>query len=292
LRKTLIKKTIRGYLFILPWIIGFLIFRLYPLIFSFSLCFNEYSGIGPPEFIGFENWLQALKDNVFWKSLKVTGIYTAGAVPLTMIAGLSAALLLNQRLKGTYMFRLIYYIPSIITGVALAMIWRWMFHPEFGLINFFLHLLGIPGPHWLTSEIWVLPAFILMSLWGLGGNMIIYLAGLQGIPTVLYEAAEIDGANSFSKFWRITIPMLSPSIFFTLIMGVIGSFQVFTTAFVMTQGGPNNASMFTVLYIYRNAFEWLRMGYASVIAWILFFIIIILTYALFKSSGWVYYIGK
>lgn len=248
--------------------------------------------MSPPEFIGFENWLEVVSDDIFWKSLKVTGIYTIGAVPLTMIAGLSAALLLNQRLKGVYIFRLLYYMPSIITGVVLAMIWRWMFHPDFGVLNFFLSLLGISGPQWLTSETWVLPAFILMSLWGLGGNMIIYLAGLQGIPTVLYEAAELDGANSFSKFWRITIPMLSPSVFFTLVIGVIGSFQVFTTAFIMTLGGPNNASMFTVLYIYRNAFQWLRMGYASVIAWILFLIIMALIYALFKSSGWVYYSGK
>lgn len=182
-------------------------------------------------------------------------------------------------------------MPSVISGVAVALLWMWIFNPEFGVLNFLLwKLFHIQGPAWLMSEEWVIPALIIMSLWGIGGDIVIYLAGLQGIPTELYEAAEIDGANSFNKFLNITIPMMSPVLLFTLIMGIINSFQVFTQAYVMTRGGPHYASLFYVLYIYQNAFQFFSMGYASALSWILFLIILALTFLIFKSSPlWVYY---
>ena len=200
------------------------------------------------------------------------------------------AILMNQRIWGIHVFRTIFYLPSSISGVPVALLWMWIFSPEFGILNTGLRLFGIEGPQWLFDPVWVIPAFIVMSLWGIGGGMVIFLAGLQGIPQHLYEAAELDGAGAVAKFWNVTFPMMSPIIFFNLIMSIIGSFQTFTQAFVMTKGGPANASLFYVLYLYRNAIGYFKMGYGSAMAWLLFLIILALTLLVFKSSPlWVYY---
>jgi multiple sugar transport system permease protein len=207
-----------------------------------------------------------------------------------MTFGFLIALLMNQSVKLIALWRTIYYLPAVVSGVAVAMLWLWVFNPDVGLLNRFLATFGITGIGWLSSTKWALPALIIMSLWNVGGGMVIYLAGLQGIPTDLYEAAHIDGASAWRRFWRITIPMMTPVLFFQLIMGIIGTLQVFTNAFVMTQGGPSNATLFYVLYLYQNAFSFMKMGYASALAWILFLIILALTLVTFWSSNrWVYY---
>ena len=281
------------YLFISPWLIGFLAFTLGPMVASFVISFMKYDVLTPPSFIGLQNYaIMFTTDPLFWQALRVTTIYTAGAVPLGMVAALFVAILMNQPIRGIYVFRTIYYLPSIITGVPAALLWMWILNPTVGVLNYLLSFVGIKGPAWLFDERWVLPALIMMSLWGIGGSMIIYLASLQSVPQHLYEAAEIDGAGVWARFWHVTIPMISPVIFFNLVMSIIGSFQVFTSAFVMTQGGPANASLFYVLYLYRNAFSYFKMGYASALAWVLFGIILILSLLVIKSSpAWVYYEG-
>ena len=279
------------YLCISPWIAGFLIFTAGPIVASLFFSFCNYDVVTPPDWIGIQNYKRLLSDPLFWQSLKVTSYFSLVSVPLGIALSLIIAILLNQNIKGLTWFRTIYYMPSVISGVAVALLWMWIFNPEFGILNFLLwKLFHIQGPAWLMSEEWVIPALIIMSLWGIGGDIVIYLAGLQGIPTELYEAAEIDGANSFNNFLNITIPMMSPVLLFTLIMGIINSFQVFTQAYVMTRGGPHYASLFYVLYIYQNAFQFFSMGYASALSWILFLIILALTFLIFKSSPlWVYY---
>ena len=278
------------YLFISPWLIGLLVFTLGPFVASFLLGFTQSTVLGIEKWIGLGNYRNLIEDPLFWQSLKVTVIYSLGSVPLLLIIGFAIALLMNQKVKGIFIFRTIYYLPSVVSGVAVSLLWVWIFNPRIGLINRFLGFFGIEGPMWLFDQFWVLPAFIVMSLWGVGGSMIIYLAGLQGIPTELYEAAEIDGAGIFNQFKNVTLPLMTPIIFFNLVMGVIGSFQVFTQAFVMTNGGPGNASLFYVLYIYRQAFQFGHFGFGSALAWVLFLIILILTLIVIRSSPyWVYY---
>lgn len=306
------KEAIDGYLCILPWLVGFCSFTLGPMIFSIYISMCDWDIINAPKFVGLANFQQALfHDFRFIQALKVTIVYAMFALPLGLTGSLMVALLLNQKVKGMSWFRTIFYIPAILPGVATAMVWKWIFNPENGILNIFLSSkiwpwLGIGKglsitqvalvnnpPPWLADPKWALPAFILMSLWGIGGGMIIYLAGLQGIPTQLYEAAEIDGANPVQKFRKITLPMLSPTIFFNLVMGVIGSFQVFTSSFVMTAGGPAYATLFYLLYLYQKAFQYFQMGYAASMAWILFVVILICTLLVFKSSSaWVYYEGE
>ncbi len=286
-------EAINGYVFALPWFIGLIVFTAGPIVLSFVLSLTNYDLITPPEWAGFANYKQLFTDPLFYQSLKVTLIYALLSVPLGIVIGVLIAILMNQKVKGITIFRTIYYLPAVVSGVAVAILWQWIFNPEFGLANYLLwKMFGIQGPNWLFDENWALPALVLMSLWGVGGGMVIYLAGLQGIPTELYEAAEIDGANWWHKFWKVTIPMLTPTIFFNLIMGTIGAFQVFTQAYVMTDGGPANATLFYALYLYRNGFQYLRMGYASALAWILFLVILAFTYLELKtSSRWVYYEG-
>ena len=363
------KEATDGYLCILPWLVGFVSFTLGPMLFSIYIAMCDWDIINAPRFVGLANFQQALfHDFRFIQALKVTLTYAVFALPLGLTGALMVALLLNQNVKGMSVFRTIFYIPAILPGIATAMLWRWIFNPENGILNLILGVInprlatvagalslwpvaiavglivsvvivvkavqilirrtasawvGVlwlalalpiggllsavwntgfgllklslngPLPLWLGDPSWALPAFILMSLWGVGGGMIIYLAGLQGIPTQLYEAADIDGANPVQKFWKITLPMLSPTIFFNLVMGVIGSFQVFTSSFVMTQGGPHYATLFYLLYLYQKAFQYFQMGYAAAMAWILFFIILVCTLLVFKSSaGWVYYEGE
>lgn len=289
------REAIHGYLCISPWLLGFIIFLIGPIIASIVLSLYDWDLLTSPHFIGMANYQQIFAQDLdFRQALKVTSIYAGAAIPLGLVAGVLLALIMNQKLKGIHYFRTLYFLPAAISGVAVAILWKWMFDPDFGLINRVLFLFfRIQGPMWLYSEKWALPSFVIMSLWGVGGSMMIYLAGLQGIPRELYEAAEIDGANSLSKLLRITLPMLSPVIFFNLVMGIIGSFQIFTQAHVMTNGGPHNATLFYVLYLYRNAFEYMRMGYASALAWVLFVVILALTLVAFTFARyWVHYEGQ
>jgi len=279
------------FLFISPWLVGFIFFTAGPILASFYFSFNFYDVVTPARWVGLLNYTDLLKDELFWQSLKVTAIYSVGSVALGILASLFIALLLNRNIHGVAVFRTIFYLPSVISGVAVSLLWMWLLNTDFGMVNFvLLKVFGIHGPSWLMNKYWVIPAIVLMSLWGIGGSIVIYLARLQGIPTEFFEAAEIDGAGYWSKLVNITLPLMTPVIFFNTITGVIGSFQVFTQAYVMTSGGPNNASLFYVLYLYRNAFRYWRMGYASAQAWILFMILIVLTAILLRtSSRWVYY---
>ncbi len=279
------------YMFILPWIIGFVAFTAGPILASFFYSFTLYDVVTPPRWVGMQNYSDLMKDPLFWQSLKVTALYSAGSVTVGIVASLAVALLLNRNIHGVAVFRTIYYLPSVISGVAVSLLWMWILNSDFGIINFLLwKLFHIEGPSWLMNKHWVIPSLVLMSLWGIGGSIVIYLARLQGIPTEFYEAAEIDGAGYWTRLFAITLPLMTPVIFFNMITGVIGSFQVFTQAYVMTNGGPNNASLFYVLYLYRNAFRYWRMGYASAQAWILFLVLLVLTaIMLYTSKRWVYY---
>lgn len=289
-----------GYVFISPWLVGFLLFTLGPMVASLFLSLTHYNITSPPVFAGFENYLKLLTaDPKFWHSLGVTLRFALFAIPLNLILGFCLAFLLNQKVPFIAFWRTMYYVPAVLAGVAVAIVWSLIFNPRFGILNWGLSLLGIHGPGWLASPDWALPALIIMSLWSVGGGMIIYLAGLQSIPTTLYEAAELDGANSWQKAIYITVPLMSPVIFFNLIIGIIATFQYFTEVYVLTAGadyglgGPAEATLFYNIYLYSNAFRYLNMGYASAMAWILFFIVLGLTLLVFKSSAlWVYYEGE
>lgn len=292
------KRNLVGYLFISPWLIGFVIFAAGPILLSMFMSFTHWSLLSPPQWVGLENYHDIIfNDPLVYTSLWNTAYYVIFAVPLGMLLSLFLALMLNQKLAGISIFRTIFFLPSVTNMVAVSVLWMWIFNPEFGLLNRGLAMLGIVGPLWLQSEAWAKPALILMSLWGVGGGMIIILAALQNIPAELYEAAELDGAKSWRKLMHITLPLISPALFFNLIMNIIGSFQVFTQAFVMTasssegsEGGPNNATLFFVLYLYKKAFQQFKMGYASALAWVLFLIILVFTAVQFAfSRRWVYY---
>lgn len=277
------------YLFACPAILGLILFSVGPMIASFLLSFTSYDMLSAPSWIGLQNYVDLAHDNLFLKSLSVSLIYGAVSVPATMILALILAIMLNAKLPALAFFRSAYYLPSVISGVAVAMLWKWLFNGEYGLINVVLGKLGIHGPAWLTDEHWALRALILMSLWGFGGSMLIYLAGLQGVPKELYEAAKVDGASTFRQHVHVTVPMLSSVTFFNLIMGIISSLQVFAEPFVLTQGGPNHATLLLSVYLYQNAFQYLKMGYASAIAWVAFAIVLILTLLVFRSMPmWVH----
>ncbi len=287
------RNIIKGLLFISPWLIGFLAFTLLPFALSFYYSFTTYDVVSSPVWAGFDNFVQLVHDPLFWKSLTNTLYYTFFSVPLGIVFGVAMALMLNMKMKGMTVYRTIFYLPSIVPVVASSILWLWLFDPQFGVINAILEFLGIVGPGWLVDPNWSKPALVIMSLWGVGGAMIIYLAGLQDIPQEMYESAEIDGAVWRHKIFYITLPMLSPVIFFNLIMGLIGSFQYFTQAYIITQGGPDDSTLFYSLYLYNNAFSYFHMGYASAMAWILFAIIMAATLLVFKSSArWVYYGGE
>ena len=297
MKKQARREALEGILFASPWLAGFLLFTAGPMIASFLLSFTRWNGITPFQdlrWIGGENYIRLLfQDPSFAKALRNTAFYALFSVPLGLSMGLMLALLLNQKVRGMAFFRTIFYLPSVVSGVATSMLWLWLFNPSFGGINWVLHRLRLPEPGWLTDERTAIWVFILMSLWGAGNAMLINLAGLQGIPIHLYEAAELDGAGPMARFRHVTLPMLSPTLFFNLVMGIIGSFQVFTSAYVMTEGGPNEATLFYVLYLYQKAFEQFQMGYASAMAWILFAIVLALTLLVLRSSRlWVYYEGE
>ncbi len=288
------REAINAYLLISPWLIGFIVFTLGPMLASLVFSFTDYSIVRSTRFVGLQNYITMLfEDYRFWHSLKVTLTYAIFAIPLGLALGLFLALLLNAKVPAISVWRTVYYTPSVVSGVAVAILWVYLFNPQYGVINWLLSLVGINGPGWLSSPQWALPALIIMSLWGVGGGMIIYLAGLQGIPTALYEAAEVDGANSVQKFFNITLPMITPVLFFNLIIGIIGTFQIFTSVYVMTAGGPVESTLFYNLNLYNNAFRYQAMGYASALAWALFVIVLVLTLLVFKSSSmWVYYEGE
>lgn len=280
-----------GYLCISPWLISFVVLTAGAMLFGLMLAFFETDLLSEFKFVGLRNFGSLFTDELFKKSLSNTAYYTFTTVPLSTVAAFIMALILNQGVWGQGVFRTIYYLPSVVSGVAVSIIWIWLFSPQKGLINAFLAIFGIsPGPRWFYSEQWAMPGLIIMSLWGVGGAMLIYLAGLQGIPKELYEAVDIDGAGPFRRLLNITVPLMTPTIFFNVIMNIIGSFQVFTSAFIATQGGPNNATLTLVLYLYRKGFQQFRFGYASTVSWALLVIILIFTALVFRSSSmWVYY---
>jgi multiple sugar transport system permease protein len=288
------KEALQGYLLASPWLIGLFIFTLGPMLFSLYISFTHYDIVSAPVWLGLANYHDLfLADPMFWTALWNTVFYTAFSVPLGLIGSLLLALLLNRPVRGIALFRAAYYIPTVVSTVPATILWVWLLDPTAGLVNQGLALVGIHGPTWLHSPDWSKPGLILMSLWGIGGaTMVIYLAGLQGIPQQLYEAAQIDGANKWAQFRHITIPMLSPTTFFNLIVGIIASFQVFTQAYIATQGGPLNSTTFYSLYLYREGFQYLYMGYASAMAWVLLLITLGLTLLNFRlARRWVYYEG-
>lgn len=288
------KQYLVGYLFISPWLVGFLAFTFWPFLQSIYLSFTRYNIVSPAKWVGLANYQMLLtQDEIFWKSAWVTVKYAIIAVPLAIFAGVVLALLLNVNVKGITVFRTIFYLPSIVPTVASSVLFMWLLNPNVGLINRILALVGIQGPAWLNTAPWAFYSLVFMALWGVGGSMVIYLAGLKDIPVHLYEAATLDGANSVKKMRHITLPMMTPVIFFNLIMGIIGSFQYFTQAYVITPtGGPQDSTYFYSLYLYNRAWKYMDMGYASAMAWMLFLVIIVLTGLVFRTQKkWVHYGG-
>ncbi len=287
------KEALAGYGFLTPNLLGFLIFTSIPVVASMVLSFVDWDLLSAPRFVGFDNFIELFKDPFFWQYSWNT-IYLMLAIPLSMAGSLILAIGMNQKLKGIIFFRTVYFLPTLCAGVAIYMLWRLIYNPEFGVLNSFIarvgEILHIPlkGPYWLTDEKWAKPALIIMSVWqSVGGyNMILYLAALQGVPRDLYDAAEVDGANAWQKFWAVTWPQISPATFFIAIMSIIGGFQAgFDPAYIMTGGGPNGSTTTIIYYIYNNAFEWHKMGYAASIAWVLFIIVFIFTVLQWRFFG-------
>jgi len=284
------REAIECYIFMLPVILGLLMFYLGPMVASLYFSFTEYNMLSSAEWVGLQNYRDLMDDDLFWKSLRVTAMYSAISVPLVLMLALGLALLLNQKLRGVTVFRTMYYLPTVMSGVAVATLWKWIFNTDYGILNQMLDRIGIRGPAWLTDESWAIWALIIASTWTVGGSMLIFLAGLQSIPNDLYEAASLDGAGSWNKFRNITVPLISHVTFFNLVLGIIGALQVFTEAFVLTGGGPNNSTLLLSVLLYRNAFEFLKMGYASALAWVMFLIVLALTLVVFRSAPmWVHH---
>ncbi|MGQ9856290.1 MAG: carbohydrate ABC transporter permease [Fervidobacterium sp.] len=286
--------TLKGLMFIMPWLLGFLIFNLYPIIASFYYSLTEYFITTKPKFVGFSNYKSMFSDPLFWKSLTNTLLYVVGLVPLGLVVALGIALLLNiKQLKGVSVFRATIYLPSIVPAFAFSAVVTLFFHPYIGFVNTILSWFGIEGPLWLSSETWVKPTIIIAAQWGVGGAMLIFSAALKDIPSELYEAARIDGASKFTMFTKITLPLITPTIFYYLVTSTIGNMQIFDLPMLLTGGGPANASMSLGMYIYNQAFKYTNMGYASALSWILFGFIIMLTLLYFGfSKKWVFYMGK
>jgi multiple sugar transport system permease protein len=285
------RDAIQGYLFIMPVVLGLLIFTIGPMIVSLYYSFTKFPLLGKPEWVGIRNYVTMfVYEEHFWQACRVTLTYALTSVPLGLIGSFTLAMLLNQRVKGIAFYRTSFYMPTIVPAIASAVLWGWLLNPDYGLVNAILSELGLPTSRFLGDPKSALGSLVLMSLWGVGGGMIIYLAGLQGISESLYEAAKIDGANDLQLFWHITVPMMTPTIFFNLVMGLIGASQYFTGAFVLTNGGPLFSTYFYNLMIYERAFRFLQMGMASAMAWFLLVIILLLTLLVFRSSSvWVYY---
>ena len=285
-----------GMLFLLPWTIGFLVFTLYPMVASFIYSFTIYHPRLPNEWIGLQNYSDLLSDDNFWKSLSNTLYMVAIGVPLTLLASFFCAVLLNLKVRGQSIYRMIYFLPSIVPTVASTILWLWILNPQSGILNAILGYIGIQGPNWMSNPNWSKPGLILLGMWGMGGTIVIYLSGLQDVPINLLEAAELDGASWWQRLWYVTVPMVSPITLFNLITGVIAQFQYFTQAYVFSGfqplGYPLNSTLFYSVYLYQSGFLWLKMGYASAMAWVLFIIILICTLLLIKvSDRFTYYAG-
>jgi len=284
------REALYGYLMIAPWLLGFLFFTLYPLIASFVIGLYSTNFLNRWNWVGLHWFEAAFSDALVHKAVLNTAYFSFVSVPLTTILALLIAVMLNQGIRFQSLWRTIYYLPSVVSGVAVALLWKWLYEPNIGLFNTILAWFGIDGPRWILDEKWAMPSVILMALWGSGGAMLIYLAGLRGIPTALYEAAEIDGANSWRRFWAITLPLLTPTILFNVVLNIIGSWQVFTQALLMTNGGPNNATLTAVLHLYRTGFQTAEFGYASAQGWLLFIVVLVFVLvALRSATSWVHY---
>jgi multiple sugar transport system permease protein len=289
------REALWAYAFIAPWTIGFIIFTIGPMLASLFFSFTDYNIVDTPHWIGITNYVNLFQDNLFWHALGVTFKFAVVALPLGLVFSYMIAVLLNSKIAGINIWRTIYFLPSVIAGVAVALLWARIFDPKFGILNPLLEKIGIQGPGWLSDPHWAISALVIMSLWGVGGNVIIYLAGLQGVPTDLYDAAKVDGATGWQRFWYVTLPMTTPVIFYNLVLGLIGTFQYFTEVYVLTNGtgSPARSTLFYNLYLYQNAFKYFHMGYASTMAWVLFIIVLGLTLLIFRSSEiWVYYEGQ
>lgn len=288
------ERTIWFYVFITPWLLGFACFTLYPVVASLYFSFTQYNVTQAPIWIGVANYSHLLHDSLFWHSLAITGLYAIVSVPLNLLLAFCCALLLNVRLPFMRVLRTVYYLPTVLPVAATSVLWLFLFLPEFGIIDWvIMSLTGKSGPDWLGDPQWVLPALILMSVWGIGSAMVIFLAGLQSIPPEFYEAAQLDGAGIFARARNVTFPMVSPVLLLNLILGLIGASQTFTQPYILTQGGPDYASYFYSLYLYQNAFEYFKMGLASAQAWVLFGLVLVCTVTVFRSSArWVYYGGE
>ncbi|GAB2566673.1 carbohydrate ABC transporter permease [Gracilibacillus alcaliphilus] len=290
------KEGLQGYIFILPWLFGLVAFTAGPLLFSLAASFTNYNITSRMDFIGFDNYIRMFSsDSLFWISLGNTLYFVVFSVPLTTIGAVLISVLMNQKVPGMRVFRTIYYLPAVLSGVGVYLLWMQLLSPNTGLVNTILSWVGIQGPAWLFDPNWTKPAIIFMSLWKVGGSMLLYLASMQGVPQSLYEAAEIDGANPFRRFWHITLPMITPIIFFDVVTSTIGGFQVFQEAYVMTEsgeGGPANSLVFFNLHMWNKAFVAFDMGYAMGMSWILFIIVFILTFINLKlAPRWVHYEG-
>jgi multiple sugar transport system permease protein len=282
-----------GRLFVLPWVVGFLVFTAGPMLYSLFLAFTDYDVLSPPKWVGVVNFVNAFSnDPLFWLALFNTAYYVVIAVPLYLAASFLVALAVNRPVRGVNVYRTLYYLPSITPAVASSILWLMLFQSDFGLVNSLLTAVGAPTPKWLFDPDLTKLVFVAMGFWGIGSSMVTFLAGLQGISETLYDAAAIDGAGVLARFRHVTVPMMTPLIFFNLILGIIASFQIFTSAYIITRGGPANSSLFYVLYLYNNGWQFLKMGYASALAWILFLIILGFTMLQFKlADRWVYYEG-
>lgn len=288
------------YLTVSPWIIGFIAFTAIPMVLSLYLSFTEWNVLTPPRWIGIDNYVRMFtSDPDFYQSLKVTVLYTVTSVPLQIIIALGLAMLLNEATRAIGFFRTAFYIPSIVASVASAVLWTWIFNPRFGPVNGLLRSLHLYAPTWFQDPNYALWALVIMSTWGVGGQMLIFLAGLKGIPRSLHEAAEVDGAGRVTRFFRITLPMLSPTLFFNLVMAMIGAFQTFDSAFVISTaragqiGAPSKSTLFYLLHLYEEGFTFLNMGYASALAWVLFIVILAVTLVINRTSKrWVFYSGE
>jgi multiple sugar transport system permease protein len=280
-----------GYLYILPWILGFFIFTVIPLGVAFYIGLTEWDTFNSPKFVGINNYTALLKDPDFLKALWVTVKFAIISIPLGIATSFLIAMMVNVKIKGVGFFRTALYLPAVVSGVSISLLWKWILDKDFGLINLILSKIGL-GPYgWLTNPDLVLPSYLMIGIWGAGGGMLTYLAGLQEVPDHLYEAAEIDGANLFQRFRAVTLPMLTPVIFYNLVIGIIGALRKFSDAYVI--GGAENEGRFYMVYLYENAFKFFKMGYATAMGWILFVIILVLTLLVFKtSSAWVFYAGE
>jgi multiple sugar transport system permease protein len=282
----------KGLAFCSPWLVGFCLFTLTPVVLSLYYSFCDYSLLQPPVFRGMANYRDMIHDPVFWISLRNTFYYASMALPAGVLVSIGLALMLNSSVRGLALWRTIIFLPSLVPAVASALLWMWILNAKYGMLNGLLDRIHIVGPQWLGTGL-AMPSLAMISLWGVGNTVVIYLAGLQDVPRDLYEAAEIDGAMALQRMWHVTLPMISPVIFFNLVMAIIGTFQVFVIPMIMTQGGPDRQTTFYTMYLYSNAFEYLKMGYASALAWAQLLIILSLTALAFLSSRrWVHYQGK